>query len=123
MSEAVLPETVVNLGSVSKVPVGHGVCFVVGEEEVAVFRQRDGRIFAVQNRCPHRHGPLADGMIGRGQVICPLHSHTFDLQTGQGPAHECLKTYEISIRDEQILLKLPMSCNPVQSTCEARGAE
>jgi nitrite reductase (NADH) small subunit len=123
MGESVLPEMLVNLGNVNKVTVGHGVCFLVGDEEVAVFRQRDGRIFAVQNRCPHRHGPLADGIIGRGQLICPLHAHTFDLQTGQGPAHECLKTYEISIHDEQMLLKLPTACSAVPHSSESRGAE
>jgi nitrite reductase (NADH) small subunit len=113
MSDAILSHLVVNLGSVDKIQTGHGLCFIVDgvgadREEVAVFRQRDGRIFALQNRCPHRHGPLAEGIIGSGQLVCPLHAHTFDLQTGQGPKHECLKTYEISVQNGELLLKVPL---------------
>ncbi len=84
------------LGPVDKVPLGQGFCFVVAGEEIAVFRQRDGRLFAVQNRCPHRQGPLAEGVIGGGKLICPLHAHAFDLSTGAGPnAAERLRTYAV----------------------------
>ena len=58
----------VNLGSISRIPEGQGRCYVVGAEEIAVFRQRDGRLFATQNRCPHRQGPLADGIVSRSSV-------------------------------------------------------
>jgi nitrite reductase (NADH) small subunit len=86
----------INLGSIEKIPLGQGRCFIVGSEEIAVFRQRDGRFFAVQNRCPHRQGPLAEGIMGGGKVICPLHSHKFDLETGSGSEpHECVKTFPV----------------------------
>ena len=39
-----------NLGSVEKIPLGQGRCYLVGTEEIAVFRQRDGRLFATQSR-------------------------------------------------------------------------
>ena len=97
----------ISLGSISTIPVGQGRCYVVGAEEIAVFRQRDGRLFAVQNRCPHRQGPLSEGVIGDGRVICPLHSHRFNLEDGAGsePA-ECLKVYRIEERKGEILLSL-----------------
>lgn len=86
----------INLGSLDKIPPGQGRCFNVDGAEIAVFRQRDGRLFAVQNRCPHKQGPLAEGIAGGGKVICPLHSHKFDLATGQGSEPgECVKTYEV----------------------------
>ena len=44
---------VVNLGNVEGIAKGQGRCFIVNEEQIAVFRQRDGRLFATQNRCPH----------------------------------------------------------------------
>jgi nitrite reductase (NADH) small subunit len=95
----------VNLGSVEKVPKGQGFCFIVSGEEIAVFRQRDGSLFAVQNRCPHRQGPLSEGVMGAGKVICPLHSHKFDLCTGEGPQpDERVKTYAVSEEKGQILL-------------------
>ena len=103
---AVQPRTV-NLGSVDKVPLGQGFCFVVGGEEIAVFRQRDGRLFATQNRCPHRQGPLSEGVIGAGKVICPLHAHVFDLCTGQGPKpEECVRTFPVREASGNILLTL-----------------
>jgi nitrite reductase (NADH) small subunit len=97
----------VNLGRLDKIPLGQGFCFIVGGEEVAVFRQRDGNVFATQNRCPHKNGPLSDGVIGSGKVICPLHAKKFDLSTGEGPeAHQCLKTYPIEIVNGEIYLLL-----------------
>jgi nitrite reductase (NADH) small subunit len=63
---------IVNLGSVNAIPLGQGRCYVVGGENLAVFRQRDGRIFASHNRCPHAQGPLAEGVLGGGKVICPM---------------------------------------------------
>jgi nitrite reductase (NADH) small subunit len=99
----------VNLGSIEKIPPGQGFCFIVGGEEVAVFRQRDGRLFATQNRCPHKQGPLSEGLIGAGKVICPLHAHKFDLATGQGPApQECLKAFQVRESQGEIFLTLEM---------------
>ena len=71
-------------GCISRIPVGQGRCYVVGAQEIAVFRQRDGRLFATQNRCPHKQGPLSEGVMGGGQVICPLHAHRFELKDGAG---------------------------------------
>lgn len=84
-----------NLGSIDKIPLGEGRVFLVGGVEIAVFRQRDGKLFATQSRCPHRNGPLADGLVGAGSVVCPLHAKKFDLESGQcAGSHECLKTYQ-----------------------------
>jgi nitrite reductase (NADH) small subunit len=103
---AAAPRTV-NLGPVEKVPLGQGFCFIVGRQEVAVFRQRDGRLFASENRCPHRAGPLAEGVLGAGKVICPLHAHVFDLCTGQGPnPQECVRTYPVRAVNGDIVLTL-----------------
>jgi len=102
---------VARLGRVDALPVGQGICFKAGGEEIAVFRGRDGRLFAVQNRCPHRQGPLSEGIFGDGQVICPLHSHKFDLASGKGPvAHECLKTFPV--RDVEGELRVILDPRP-----------
>lgn len=99
----------VMLGSIEKVPMGQGFCFIVDGQEIAVFRQRDGRVFATQNRCPHKHGPLAEGIIGNGEVVCPLHAHRFDMAKGSGSEkHECVKTYKVAVQNGQIVLSLPV---------------
>lgn len=97
----------INLGSIDKIPMGQGLAFKVSEQEIAVFRQRDGKLFATQSRCPHKQGPLAEGIIGAGKVICPLHAHKFDLATGAGSEpHECVKTYVVREARGEILLEV-----------------
>ena len=106
MAETTATPTI-NLGSMSRIPEGQGRCYVVGAEEIAVFRQRDGRLFAVQNRCPHRQGPLSEGVMGSGRVICPLHAHRFNLQDGAGAEpNECVKVYRVEELRGEILLSL-----------------
>ncbi|HEY6422175.1 MAG TPA: nitrite reductase small subunit NirD [Pseudonocardiaceae bacterium] len=70
------------LGRMDQIPVGEGRAFAVGDEQVAVFRPRGGGLHALQAICPHRGGPLADGLIDAGQVVCPLHNHAFRLADG-----------------------------------------
>lgn len=99
--------TTINLGSVEKIALGQGRCYIVGDEEIAVFRQRDGHLFATQNRCPHKQGPLSEGVAGGGKVICPLHSHKFDLESGEGSEPgECVKVYAVREVDGEILLNV-----------------
>ena len=96
-----------NLGSISRIPVGQGRCYVVGSDEIAVFRQRDGRIFATENRCPHRQGPLAEGVLGNGRIVCPLHAHQFDLNTGAGSEpSECVRVLPVQEVAGDIVLSL-----------------
>src|SRR5262245_58151738 len=97
----------INLGIIESIALGQGRCYIVGDEEVAVFRQRDGQLFATQNRCPHRDGPLSEGVMGGGKVICPLHGHKFDLASGAGSeADECVKTYKVGEVNGDIVLQL-----------------
>lgn len=97
----------INLGSIEQIALGHSRCYLVGGEEIAVFRQRDGGLFATQNRCPHKQGPLSEGVFGSGKVICPLHSHKFDLTNGKGSEPgECVKVYQVSEVHGELLLQL-----------------
>lgn len=105
----------VNLGSLEKIPLGQGLSFKFGSVEIAVFRPRSGSLFATQSRCPHKDGPLADGLVGGGSVICPLHAKKFDLQTGKGPEPSmCLTTYPVQSVNGEILLGLGPSAEEVE---------
>lgn len=88
-----------NLGPASRIPPGEGRAFRIGPTAVAVFRTRAGELFATQARCPHRAGPLADGLVGGGTVVCPLHAYRFDLATGRpvGDACGALETYPVEV--------------------------
>lgn len=71
-----------SVGSIDEIPVGEGRAYAVDGEQVAVYRLRDGTLRALAAVCPHRGGPLADGLIDDRVVVCPLHNHTYDLATG-----------------------------------------
>tara|TARA_Y100000310_G_C20445160_1_gene698032 strand:+ start:161 stop:514 length:354 start_codon:yes stop_codon:yes gene_type:complete len=98
-----------DLGPIDQIPLGEGRQFQIGHTSVAVFRARDGRVFAAQAQCPHRGGPLADGIIGGGQLHCPLHGYKFELDTGKPIGAECnaLKTFPVTVTDKcQIQIEL-----------------
>jgi nitrite reductase (NADH) small subunit len=99
-----------DLGSIDRIPPGEGQTFVVAGHEIAVFRARGAdEVHATQARCPHKAGLLADGIVGDGKVICPLHSYKFDLATGTPLGNVChsLKTYRTEITsDRRVLLWL-----------------
>ena len=100
----------INLGSVEHIALGQGRCFMVGVHEVAIFRTRTGQLFAVENSCPHRGGPLSEGIVGHAQVVCPLHGHKFDLATGQGSeGHECVKTFKVWEENRNIVMMFDFS--------------
>ena len=93
--------TETKLGPLSSIPPGEGRVFAVGGQNIAVFHTRSGQVFAVQAECPHRGGPLADGLIGGTTLICPLHSWKFDLATGQALFGDCgVKTYPVRVDDD-----------------------
>jgi nitrite reductase (NADH) small subunit len=84
----------ITLGPLAAIPEGEGRTFDTGTRRIAVFRTREGRVFASQAECPHRSGPLADGLVGGSTLICPLHAWKFDLATGRALSGECsIKTY------------------------------
>jgi nitrite reductase (NADH) small subunit len=96
---------------VNEVPVGLGRAFRVGARDIAVFRSRAGRVFAVDNVCPHKGGPLADGMLVGEQVVCPLHTFKFHGTTGVcDQANVCaVGTYPAEVVDGTVRLSLPMA--------------
>jgi NAD(P)H-dependent nitrite reductase small subunit len=95
------------LGPIDQIPVGEGRAFAVGNEQVAVFRPRSGRLHALQAICPHRGGPLADGLIDDAQVVCPLHNHAFRLVDGRCTTGErSVQAYHVTVEDGEVVLRL-----------------
>ena len=95
-----LEKTEISLGPAAQIPHGEGRVFNAGGQEIAVFHTRSGQVYAVQAECPHRNGPLADGLVGGTTVMCPFHSRKFDLTTGIGLQGDCnLQTYAVRLTD------------------------
>lgn len=72
----------VAVGTLDEIPFGEGRAFAVDGAQVAVYRLRDGTLRALAAVCPHKGGPLADGLMDGRVVVCPLHGYTYDLATG-----------------------------------------
>lgn len=87
------------VGRVSDIPRGEGRTVDVAGTTVALFHTHAGEIYATQPFCPHRAGPLADGLLGGATVVCPLHDRVFDLRTGCGLSHEkpTIATYPVEV--------------------------
>jgi nitrite reductase (NADH) small subunit len=93
------------------VPLREGRLLTVGGREIAIFNLGD-RVVATENRCPHRGGPLCDGIVTGRSVVCPLHGWKANLETGaiERPreGHErCVETYPARIEDGVILVAVP----------------
>ncbi len=74
--------------------------------DVAVFRTSDDRVFALLDRCPHKGGPLSQGIVAGEGVACPLHNWTIGLADGcaRAPDAGCTPRFRVQVREGQVLL-------------------
>ena len=75
---------------------------------VALFRTGEDAVFALDNACPHKNGPLAEGIVHGASVTCPLHNWVISLETGavQGADEGQVSTYPARVDNGRILLDL-----------------
>ena len=75
------PDKWTRVTRVENVPPREGRSVRLGDKEIAIFNV-NGRFLAIENECPHKGGPLCDGIVSGATVVCPLHGRRFDLETG-----------------------------------------
>ena len=92
------------VGRIDEIPVGEARTFDVEGDQIAVFRLRDGTLCAIDAVCPHKGGPLADGLADGRLVVCPLHGYAFDLHTGRevGGAEMAVRSHPVALEDGSI---------------------
>ncbi|BBD77017.1 MULTISPECIES: nitrite reductase small subunit NirD [Hydrogenophilus] len=75
---------------------------------IALFRTRDDQLFAVTDRCPHKGGPLSQGIVAGHEVTCPLHGWRIDLTTGEAvsPDKGCVTRYPTKVEEEWVWIAL-----------------
>jgi len=96
-----------DIGWLNEIPVrGSRTVPVAGGEEIAVFRTGDDKIFALVNRCPHKGGPLSQGIVHGHSVACPLHNWNIALATGQAQGEDkgCTPTIPVKIDGGRVLI-------------------
>ena len=76
--------------------------------EVAVFRTADDRVFALLDRCPHKGGPLSQGIVYGRTVACPLHNQNISLTDGNAVAPDtgCTRTFAVKVENGEVFLQL-----------------
>jgi nitrite reductase (NADH) small subunit len=74
--------------------------------DIALFRTGNDRVFAMHDRCPHKGGPLSQGMVHGTSVTCPLHNWKIDLASGEAlaPDQGCVKTYQVKVEAGTVYL-------------------
>jgi nitrite reductase (NADH) small subunit len=91
------------------IPLREGRAVKVAGREIAIFNLGEN-FLAVENRCPHKAGPLADGIVSGTTVACPLHAWKFSLETGKGAssasASSCVQTFRTIVEDGIVLVEL-----------------
>jgi nitrite reductase (NADH) small subunit len=105
---------------VDDIPVGEGRAVEIDGRRIAVFRTRHGW-YAVDQRCPHRGGPLADGIVADGCVTCPLHDRRFDLASGRCQSDPDLRVdvYHVVVREADVWLDGAALAHEVTATLVA----
>ena len=96
------------VANINEIPeMGSRVLFYKNEE-IALFKTREGNVYAVNNLCPHKKGKLSEGLVHDGSVTCPLHNWVIDLETGvaKGEDNSCTNIYETQIKSGLIYLNI-----------------
>lgn len=98
----------VEVGVVDDIPRQGSRCITVGNNAIAIFRTVDDQIFALEDKCPHKNGPLSQGIVHDGCVTCPLHNWVISLSTGeaQGADEGATTSYGIKMDGGKILLDI-----------------
>jgi len=78
------------------------------DEEIAIFKTKNGEVHAINNLCPHKKGKLSEGLVHETMVTCPLHNWDIDLVSGEAKGEECncSTTYETKLKNNLIYIKI-----------------
>lgn len=96
----------IDVGAVDDVPVLGSRVVQAPSGDVAVFKAADGTLFALRDRCPHKGGPLSQGIVHGHSVTCPLHNWVISLESGeaQGADQGCTHRIALRVEGSRILL-------------------
>ncbi len=103
----------IQITETENIPVREGRAVRLGSLSLALFNLGD-KFVAVENRCPHGGGPLADGIVGGTTVTCPLHNWRVCLESGKvtkgcSEGMPQVRTYPVEVRDGIVMLGVEAS--------------
>ncbi len=97
------------VGNYHELPERIGKTVILEDKELAIFKLANGEVRAIENRCPHKGGVLAEGMVSGEHVFCPLHDWKINMKSGlvEAPDEGCVQTYEILKEHDQVYVLVP----------------
>jgi len=103
-----IEDTWVNICQVDDIPLLGSRLIQRTSGNIAVFRTADDTVFALLDRCPHKAGPLSQGIVHGQSVTCPLHSWQIDLSSGEAKAPDvgCARHFPVKVESGQVFLAL-----------------
>jgi len=108
MSAVLAEQTWADVGPIDLIPRLGARVLKRNGGDIAVFRNAEDEVFALLNRCPHKGGPLSEGIVYGRTVACPLHNWCLDLATGEAKAPDegCASSFPIRIEGGRVLVSL-----------------
>ncbi len=96
------------IGTLADIPLRGARCVNTPQGKIGVFRTADDQIFAIEDHCPHKGGPLSQGIVHGASVTCPLHNWVFSLETGKalGADEGAVRTIPVRVENGRISLAL-----------------
>ncbi|MGV8939618.1 MAG: nitrite reductase small subunit NirD [Allorhizobium sp.] len=94
----------IEIGRIEDIPLRGARCVMTPEGRIAVFRTVDDHVFAIEDRCPHKKGPLSQGIVHGASVTCPLHNWVISLETGQALGADEGSVKTIPVRNDNGVL-------------------
>ncbi len=98
-----------DIGTLNDIPKRAARVVKTARGDIAIFRTMDDQVFALDDKCPHKGGPLSQGIVQGESVTCPLHNWVISLRTGeaQGADQGCTRTIAVKLQEGRILLSWP----------------
>ncbi len=87
------------IGHINDIPRRGARCVKTPDGKVAVFRTAEDQVFAIEDHCPHKGGPLSQGIVHDASVTCPLHNFVISLETGKALGAEEGQVKTIPVRN------------------------
>jgi nitrite reductase (NADH) small subunit len=98
----------IEVGTINDIPRKGARVVCTDKGDIAVFRTAADEIFALRDKCPHKGGPLSQGIVHDRKVACPLHDWKIQLDSGEAvaPDEGCAASYPVKLEGEMIYLSL-----------------
>ncbi len=105
---AAMSENWIEVGTMSDIPRLGSRVVRTSQGDIAVFRTAEDEIFALRDKCPHKGGPLSQGIVHGKRVACPLHDWKIHLDSGEAvaPDEGCAASYPVRLEGDKIMLSL-----------------